>query len=106
MRFDTASKADKDLFAVLSQFAYFSICIMTRTGYGDIYPRSLVARVLTSVQMITTVLVMVVVFGRGLRSFQEARLHSVIVSRRLSRAESPTYSPLVQPIAEGDMLPP
>lgn len=72
---------------------------MTRTGYGDIYPRTLAARLLTSIQMITTVAIMVVVFGRGLRSFEEARDHSVVGTHRHSRSNSAGYHHLPSVLA-------
>lgn len=102
IKFERQAENEKDLFRVISQFIYFSICVMTRTGYGDIYPRTLAARILTSIQMITTVVIMVVVFGRGLRSFEEARDHSAIGSRRGSRSNSGDYHHLPSVLARGN----
>lgn len=49
------------------QFCYFSLGIMTSTGYGDIYARSTLARLATVVQMLVATLFTVVIFGLGMR---------------------------------------
>ena len=48
---------------VVGQFFWFSLCTMTTTGYGDVYPVHIAARIAVCVQMVVSVCYTVVILG-------------------------------------------
>ena len=57
----------KDFMVIVLQFFHFSLCLMTTTGYGDIFPAKWYSRLVVTAHMLLSVLYIEIMFGLGLR---------------------------------------
>jgi hypothetical protein len=90
------------------QFFWLSICNMTTTGYGDVYPVHIAARLMTALQMLVGVCYTVVILGQALAS-TVAFINSIRVQRgadllKSSHSRRPDNLPAVEEEEEAEVM--
>ena len=79
------------LFSVLYIFIHFSLTVLTTTGFGDIYARGAIARMVVLVEMLVSILYNAVIIGLGtsqLIDMQSAKAELEFSRLRLQAADS------------------
>ena len=83
------------LFSVLYIFIHFSLTVLTTTGFGDIYARGAIARMVVLVEMLVSILYNAVIIGLGtsqLIDMQSAKAEVEFSRLRLLAADSKTQA--------------
>jgi hypothetical protein len=69
--FSRAKSFDDQVFDVSVTFMYFSLTVMTGTGFGDVYARGLAARLCVMLEMIISTLYNFIILGLGMAALIE-----------------------------------
>eukprot|EP00467_Chlorarachnion_reptans_P022433 CAMPEP_0114493848 /NCGR_PEP_ID=MMETSP0109-20121206/4329_1 /TAXON_ID=29199 /ORGANISM="Chlorarachnion reptans, Strain CCCM449" /LENGTH=598 /DNA_ID=CAMNT_0001670829 /DNA_START=236 /DNA_END=2032 /DNA_ORIENTATION=+ len=83
-RYYSQNRKKDGVFKVAGELMYFSITVMTTTGYGDIYPATWYAQLAVCIQMVVAFIYTVVIIGLGMVHVIE--LLPSTISRRATQA--------------------